>query len=353
MSNLLRSDSYFLSTNSPSEENADGQNDRNRSRHDQLLHGRARRIRAHRHPERRGRAHDAVRGRLRTGRPAAGRRPREAPAGHQSDQHDLLDQAVHGPQARGGLGGDDDRPLRGRQGRKRGRTRQGGGQGVRAAGDLGDDPPEAEGGCRGLPRRDGHGCCRHRSRVLQQRAARGDQGRGQDRRPQRASHHQRADRRRARVRPRQGRCGADDSRLRPGRRHVRRVGARARRRRLRGQGHERGQPSRRRQLRQGRRRLDDLGVQARPGHRPRPGPDGASAPVRGGGEGEDRALLDDDDADQPALHHRDARGPEAPRPPAHSRQAERARARPARAHRGTDEEGDLGRGADRARTSST
>ena len=48
-------------------------------------------------------------------------------------------------------------------------------------------------------------------------------------------------------------------------------------------------------------------VQARPGHRPRAGPDGAAAAVRGRGEGEDRALVDDDDADQPAVHHRDAR----------------------------------------------
>ena len=187
------------------------------------------------------------------------------------------------------------------------RARQGGGQGVRAAGDLRDDPPEAEGRRRGLPRRDGDRRGRHRPRVLQQRAARGDEGRRQDRRPQRPPHHQRADRGRARVRPRQGGRRADDPRLRPRRRHVRRVGARARRRRLRGQGDERRQPPRRRQLRQGGRRLDDRGVQARPGHRPRPGPDGAPASVRGRREGEDRALLDDDDADQPALHHRDAR----------------------------------------------
>ena len=51
------------------------------------------------------------------------------------------------------------------------------------------------------------------------------------------------------------------------------------------------------------------------------GPDGAPAPVRGGGEGEDRAVVHDDDADQPAVHHRDAGGPEAPRPAAHAREA--------------------------------
>ena len=108
----------------------------------------------------------------------------------------------------------------------------------------------------------------HRPGLLQQRAARGDEGRRQDRRPQRPADHQRADRGRARVRPRQGGRRPDDPRLRPRRRHVRRVGARARRRRLRGEVDERRQPPRRRQLRQGDRRLDGRRVQARPGHRP-------------------------------------------------------------------------------------
>ena len=93
---------------------------------------------------------------------------------------------------------------------------------------------------------------RDRAGVLQQRAARGDEGRRQDRRPQRRPDHQRAHRGSARLRPRQGRRRPDDPRLRPRRRHVRRVGARARRRRLRGEVDERRQPPRRRQLRQGR-----------------------------------------------------------------------------------------------------
>ena len=38
------------------------------------------------------------------------------------------------------------------------------------------------------------------------------------------------------------------------------------------------------------RRLDGRGVHARPGHRPLEGPDGAPASLRGGGEGEDRAV---------------------------------------------------------------
>ena len=78
----------------------------------------------------------------------------------------------------------------------------------------------------------------HRPRVLQQRAARGDEGRRQDRRPRRPADHQRADRGLARVRARQG-GRPDDPRLRPRRRHVRRVRARARRGRLRGQGDRR------------------------------------------------------------------------------------------------------------------
>ena len=85
--------------------------------------------------------------------------------------------------------------------------------------------------------------------------------------PRRQAHHQRADRRVAGLRPRQG-VRPDDPRLRPRRRHVRRVRARDRRRRLRGQGHRGRQPPRRRQLRQGDRRLAGGRVQARPGHRP-------------------------------------------------------------------------------------
>ena len=124
-------------------------------------------------------------------------------------------------------------------------------QDVSAAGDLGDDPAEAEGGRRGLPGRAGDGGGDHRPRVLQRRPAQGHQGRRQDRRPRGAAHHQRADRGRAGLRPGQG-AGPDDPGLRPGRRHVRRLGAGAGRRRLRGEGHHRRQPPGRRQLRQGR-----------------------------------------------------------------------------------------------------
>ena len=109
-----------------------------------------------------------------------------------------------------------------------------GGKQYSPAGDQRDDPRQAQGRRRGLPRRDRRRRGHHRPRVLQRRPAPGDQGRRQDRRPRRQAHHQRADRRVAGLRPRQG-DRPDDPRLRPRRRHVRRVRARDRRRRLRGQ----------------------------------------------------------------------------------------------------------------------
>ncbi len=71
----------------------------------------------------------------------------------------------------------------------------------------------------------------------------------------------------------------------------------------------------------------------RPGRRPRGRQELAAAPLRGGGEGEDRALLDAGDADQPALHHRRRGAAQAPRPEADPLEAERADRRPAGADR--------------------
>ena len=71
---------------------------------------------------------------------------------------------------------------------------------------------------------------------------------GADRGPQRAAHRQRADRRRAGLRPGQGREGADHPGLRPRWRHVRRLAAGDRRGRRRGQGDQRRQPPRWRRL---------------------------------------------------------------------------------------------------------
>ena len=80
---------------------------------------------------------------------------------------------------------------------------------------------------------------------------------------ERAAHRQRADRRRAGLRPGQGREGADHPGLRPRRWHVRRVAAGDRRRRRRGQGHRRRQPPRRRRLGRADRRLAGRQVQGR------------------------------------------------------------------------------------------
>ena len=288
------------------------------------MHGRDRGWGADGDPQCRRRTDDPVRRRVHEGRSAAGRCAREAPAGDEPREHDLLDQALHGPEVRRGLGGDEDRPLRGRQGARRRRARQGRRQGVRAAGDQRDDPAEAEGRRGGLPRRAGR---RTRSSPSPP-----------------TSTTRSARRRRTPARSPGSTCSASStSRPRP---RSRTTSTRSRTRRsssstsaaarstcrcssstgahdARGARDERRQPPRRRQLGQGARRLDGGRVQARPGHRPVAGPDGAPAAVRGRGEGEDRALLDDDDADQPAVRHRHAGGPEAPRPPAHAGEAER------------------------------
>ena len=293
------------------------------------MHGRPRGRRADRHRERRGRPHDPVRRRLHAGgeRLVGTVAKRQAVTNPQNTVFSIKrfmgrkEAEVHEEESIVPY-----KVVSGPNGDARVDARR---QAVQPAGDQRDDPAEAQGRRRGLSRRDGRQRRHHRPRVLQRRPAPGDQGRRQGRRPRRQAHHQRADRRVARLRPRQG-DRPDDPRLRPRRRHVRRVRARDRRRRLRGQVHRGRQPPRRRQLRQGDRRLAGRGVQARPGHRPDAGPDGPPAPLRGGREGQDRALHRAGDADQPAVHHRRPVRPEAPRHAPHARQAQRADRRPAR-----------------------
>ena len=79
---------------------------------------------------------------------------------------------------------------------------------------------------RAVPRRRRDRCRHHRSRVLQRRRAPGHEGGRRDRGPQRAAHHQRAHRRRPRLRPRQGQGGRAHPGLRPRWRNVRRLPAR-------------------------------------------------------------------------------------------------------------------------------
>ena len=139
-------------------------------------------------------------------------------------------------------------------------------QGVFAAGNLRDDPAEAEAGRRGVSRPAGHEGRHHRAGVLQRRAAPGDQGRRPDRRPRSDAHRQRADGRRAGLRPRQEE-GRDDRGLRLRRRHVRHLHPRSRRRRRRGQVDQRRHAPRRRQPRPARHRLDRRRVQEERRHR--------------------------------------------------------------------------------------
>ena len=79
---------------------------------------------------------------------------------------------------------------------------------------------------------------------------------------------------------------------------------RDRRRRVRGEVDQRRHVPRRRRLRHAAGRISVGRVQEGAGHRPDQGQARASAPERGGREGEDRALVGDPDRDQPALHHR-------------------------------------------------
>ena len=204
---------------------------------------------------------------------------------------------------------------------------------VHAAGDQRDDPPEAQDGRRGVPRREDHRGGHHRPGLLRRHAAPGDQGRRADRRSRRQADHQRADRVGAGLRPRQeGR--REDRRLRPRRRHVRHLDPRAGRGRLRGQGDQRRHPPRRRRLRPAGHRLAAGRVQEGPGHRPVQGPAGPPAPQGGRREGEDRAELDRHDRDQPAVHHRRRQRSEAPRRLADAGQARGPRGRPGREDQG-------------------
>ena len=164
--------------------------------------------------------------------------PRSSPSRHESPSHGLLDQAIHGaPSLRGGIGGEDG-AVRGR--RRPARLRQGPHQRPRTepARSVGLGAAKAQGSGGVVPGPDRQQSGHHRSGVLQRRPAASDQGRRANRRFGSRPHHQRADGRGARLRSRQEDAGKD-RRLRPRRRHVRRLGARSRRRRLSRHQHQR------------------------------------------------------------------------------------------------------------------
>ena len=197
------------------------------------------------------------------------------------------------------------------------------------AGDLRPHPPEAQARRGGLPGRHRHPGGRHRPRLLRRRRAPGHQGGRRDRGPRGAAHHQRAHRGRAGLRARQG-PRPDHPRLRPRRRHVRRVGARPRRGRVRGEVHRRQHAPRWRRLGPAGHGLAGQRVQERARRRPLGRQDGRPAVEGGGREGEGRALLTAGDHHQPAVHHRHERRPAAPRPHAHAREVPGAHERSAR-----------------------
>jgi 6-phosphofructokinase len=99
-----------------------GQDHRNRPRHDQQRRRGHGGQGAQGHRQRRGLAHHAVGRRVgRQGR-GARRADRQAPGGHQPDEHRLLGQALHRPPLRRGHRGGEARAVQGRQGPQRRRA---------------------------------------------------------------------------------------------------------------------------------------------------------------------------------------------------------------------------------------
>ncbi len=248
-----------------------GQGHRHRPRHDQFVRRRHGRQDAEGHRERRRHAHDAVDRRLHRRRRASRRPAGQAPGGHQSGKDHLRGQAPDRPALRrpDGREGQEARPLQDRQGVERRRLGRGGRQALFALADLRLHPAEDEGDGGSLSRAEGRSGGHHRPGLLQRRPAPGHQGRRQDRRPRSAAHHQRADRGRARLRPRQAEDRPHRG-LRPRRRHLRRVDPRDRRRRVRGEVHERRHVPRRRRLRHASGQLSRRRIPEGAGHRPAP-----------------------------------------------------------------------------------
>ena len=243
-----------------------------------------------------GQPADAVGRRVQQDRRAAGRPGRQAPGGHQSREHHLLHQALHGPPLRRSQRGNEDGAVRSRRAPRTAtcasrpaarncappqisamilqKLKQAAEDYLGPAGDQGRD---------------------HRAGLLQRRAAAGDQGSRQHRRPRGDAHRQRADRRGAGLRARQEE-GRDHRRLRLRRRHLRHLDPRSRRGRGRGEVDQRRHAPRRRQPRSAHHRVDHRASSRRATASIWQGPHGAAASARGGGEGQDGAVVGDGDA---------------------------------------------------------
>ena len=202
----------------------DGTSGGSRSGHDQFGRRGTRGWGAGRGSQRGGVTHDPVGGRVLQDRRDPRRRGREATGHHEPGSDDPLGQTAHGGQ---------------------GLVRRRGREGVDTSGDLGADPEQAQAGRGGLPGRHRHAGRDHGPRLLRRRAAPGHQGSRADRRPRGPADHQRADGRCARLRAGQAADRADDPRVRPRRRNVRRLPPRDRRRRGGSQGHPRRHAARR------------------------------------------------------------------------------------------------------------
>ncbi len=274
---------------------SDGSCSRYRSWHHQLRDRRDGGGQAHRDTQRRGIADDALGGGVHPAGGAPGG-PARPPAGDPEPQgHHLFGEAVHRAALRRGHQRAERRVVRRGPRARRRRAVRDHGPGVRAGGDLGPGAAQAHGRRVEVPGREGHRGGHHRAGLLQRRPAAGDQGRRAHRRARGAAHHQRADRRRPRLRPGQEEQ-RDRAGLRPGRRDLRRQHPRHRRRRGRGPGHRGRHPPRRGRLRPPHRRPPGRRVPAGQRHRPADRPAGPAAPVRGGREGQGRAVLGDPDA---------------------------------------------------------
>ncbi len=165
------------------------------------------------------------------------------------------------------------------------------------------DPPQAQGSGRELPGPQGPQGGHHRPGLLQRQPAPGHQGRRPDRRPRGRPDHQRADGRRPGLRARQEE-EREDRRLRPRRRHLRHLGPRRGRRRLRGPLDQRRHPPRRRRLGRGPDPPHRRRVQEGAGGQPAQGPDGPPAAQGSRREGQEGPLVPGPGRHQPAVHHR-------------------------------------------------
>ena len=203
---------------------------RNRPGDQQFLRRRAARQRGRGAPQRLRRVHHRQRGGDQGERLGGGRQRRQGEHHPRPQAHRLLLEASDRPLLllRGGEEGARDLLLRDRRGREPRRADPDPRGALLAARDRRHGAAGAEADRRDAARPGRQQGGHHGPRQLQRQPAAGDQGRRADRRARSAAHHERADRRGARLRLRQGPEPARRH-LRPRRRHLRHLGARDRR----------------------------------------------------------------------------------------------------------------------------